>query len=144
MDRIETQQSISEWANATFGTATTSGKKRRQRSSEVAMRARRPRKRITDPSEKQFQSQVHQLAKMWHWEAYHTFDSRRSESGFPDSVLAKRGRIIFAELKVEPNVPTPAQLRWLAVLGLCPGVIARCWYPDDWPEIEAILTGMQT
>ncbi len=92
-------------------------------------------------SEKQFQAQVVALANLFGWRIFHTFDSRRSEPGFPDLVMARKGRIVFAELKVGKNKPTLNQLRWLAVLGLCPGVIARCWYPEDWDEIEAVITG---
>lgn len=91
-------------------------------------------------TEKQFQAQVVALAKLCGWKCYHTHNSRHSAPGFPDLVLARRGQIVMAELKVGKNKPSAAQRDWLAELALCP-VIARLWYPEDWKEIEAILTG---
>ena len=35
-------------------------------------------------NEKKFQSQVVRIAKVFGWLCYHTYDSRRSEPGFPD------------------------------------------------------------
>ena len=52
-------------------------------------------------TEKQFQSDVEQAARLLGWLVYHTYDSRRCERGYPDltlNYLVKR-RIIFAELK---------------------------------------------
>lgn len=89
-------------------------------------------------AEKTFQAQVIQLAKLWRWECYHTFDSRRSEAGFPDLVMTRKGRMIVAELKVEDNDPTPKQLMWLAAFRAM-GVPTYAWWPKDWPEIERVL-----
>ena len=62
-------------------------------------------------TEKQFQSQVVRIAKVFGWMAYHTYDSRRSEPGFPDLVLV-RERVMFRELKTEKGRLTPAQKLW--------------------------------
>lgn len=56
------------------------------------------------------------------WIVYHTFDSRRSEEGFPDIVLVGKadgpmaGRCYFFELKPEKRKPTKAQTLWIEAL----------------------------
>lgn len=66
--------------------------------------------------EKELQSQVFDLARLLGWKrGYHTFDSRRSASGFPDIVLV-RDRVVYLELKREKTKCTPAQREWLAAL----------------------------
>ena len=82
---------------------------------------------------------VIQAAEILGWRYYHTHNSKRSPSGFPDLVLVRRGRIIFAELKVGSNVPTPAQQEWIEDLDECEGVDVYVWTPDDWPEIKRAL-----
>ena len=58
--------------------------------------------------------------------------------GFPDLVLVRGTRLIFAELKVGKNKPTPEQFEWLARLM---GAGAECyvWRPEQWDEIVARL-----
>lgn len=65
------------------------------------------------------------------------------DTGFPDTVLAKNGTLIFAELKRSSGKADPKQLAWLAVLGTVPGVTAVLWRTEDWlsGEIEAVLRG---
>jgi hypothetical protein len=60
--------------------------------------------------------------------------------GFPDLVLARRGRVVFAELKSPRGRQTPAQEAWARELN---GGPVRCylWRPADWPEIERVLSG---
>jgi hypothetical protein len=94
--------------------------------------------RVTKLTEKQFMSQVVQLAKLQRWKVYHTFDSRRSESGFPDLVLVRGKTAMFVELKVGRNHPTEAQYAWLHALGGA-GLYATVWRPKDWDEIRAVL-----
>lgn len=93
-------------------------------------------------TEKQFMAQVVRLAKLCGWILYHTHDSRRSEPGFPDLVLAhpKRKLVIFAELKTDAGKLTDAQDRWLDVLHDC-GERVRVWRPADWADIESLLMG---
>lgn len=61
---------------------------------------------------------------------YHTFDSRRSEPGFPDSVIAGTG-ILFRELKSRDGVLKPEQRRWGRILERAGGNWA-VWRPADW------------
>ena len=67
-------------------------------------------------SKKDWQSQVKELAaKLGYKRAYHTFDSRRSDSGFPDLVLV-RDRVIYLELKREKGKLSDSQIEWLTAL----------------------------
>jgi hypothetical protein len=102
-----------------------------------------PAKLVPKLTEKQFQRQVIQLAAHCGWEPYHTYDSRRSQPGFPDLVLAhpKRG-LLFVELKTDTGRLTKDQDRWRLVL-LRAGADVRVWRPRDWDEIQATLTGVQ-
>ena len=46
-------------------------------------------------TEKQFMAQVVELAKLKGWLVYHTYDSRRSEPGFPDLCMVRKGTCLF-------------------------------------------------
>lgn len=89
-------------------------------------------------SEKVFMSQVRQLARMYGWKQYHTWNSFRSTEGFPDLVLVRPPRLIFAELKSEKGKATEAQLEWLHGFRSC-NLEAYVWRPSDFDEIERIL-----
>ena len=78
--------------------------------------------------------------------SYHTHDSRKSEVGFPDLLLAKpetltsAGRILFVELKSSQGKVTREQHLWLDILThTVPGVEVYLWRPRDWPTIQQIL-----
>ncbi len=89
--------------------------------------------------ERELQNEVAQLAKVNHWMAYHTWRSDHSAAGFPDLVLLRGERLIFAELKAKGNVPTEAQMGWLIALQATKKVETYLWYPYDRDEIERIL-----
>ncbi len=89
-------------------------------------------------TEKEFQAQVIQLAKLRGWMVYHTHDSRRSTAGFPDLVLVRPPLLIFVEVKLIGKYPSSAQQTWLNAL-LAANQHASVWRPSDWPEIERIL-----
>ncbi len=96
-----------------------------------------------DPLEKEFDYQLFNskkgLAPMLGWRlCYHTLRSKGSQSGFPDRVLV-RERVIFAELKREKGVPTPAQIEWLNGLAAA-GAEVYLWRPSDLDEIAKILS----
>ena len=92
-------------------------------------------------TERKFQALVNRTFSEHGFLVYHTHDSRRSEPGFPDTVMVKNGVVIFAELKREKGRVSPAQARWLKALeevsGSTPRVKTRLWKPSDWPEILA-------
>lgn len=78
---------------------------------------------------------VRKLAKAYGWLSYHTHNSRRSEPGFPDLVLVRGPRLIFAELKRQSEKPTKDQAAWLAALRYAADetvhVRAYLWRPSD-------------
>ena len=90
-------------------------------------------------TEDAFLAQVRRLATDMGWMTYHTHDSRRSESGFPDLVLISpaQGRILFRELKKMKGRVSPDQKRFLEALNAV-GQDAAVWRPDDLLE-ERIL-----
>ena len=89
--------------------------------------------------ERELQREVAELAKLFGWLAYHTWRSDHSPAGFPDLVLVRGDRIIFAELKAKGNVPTEAQMGWLIALQATKKVETYLWYPYDRDEIERVL-----
>ena len=95
----------------------------------------------SDPvtTEKELTSLVADYAKWYGWLRYHTFDSRRSAPGFPDEVLVRPPRLIFAELKTEKGRTSTAQKHWLETLRLVTNLEVYVWRPSDWPEIQRIL-----
>jgi VRR-NUC domain len=98
----------------------------------------------TTMTEAQFQQTVTDLAQRVNWLVYHTHDSRRSEPGFPDLVMVRGGRIIFAELKSEKGKLSNPQGVWLVALQDvarygCTSMHVAVWRPSDLPEIERIL-----
>ena len=93
--------------------------------------------RLVQP-ESVLHNQVVQLAEMYGWRWYHTHDSRKSPPGFPDLVLVRGDRLIFAELKTQRGRLTVDQVSWLAELqATCAEVFV--WRPSDLPQIAAIL-----
>lgn len=98
-------------------------------------------------SEADFATWLKDTALTAGWLYYHTFDSRRSDEGFPDVVMIKDVRMIVAELKAEGQHPTPKQVIWLEafrIAGRHPaadGLTAEVylWYPHDRPRIMEIL-----
>lgn len=72
-----------------------------------------------DMLEKDWQRQVRELAQtLGYRRAYHTFDSRKSDTGFPDLVLVspQRRRVVFLELKREKGRLSERQAEWVRAL----------------------------
>lgn len=61
---------------------------------------------------------------------YHTYRSRRSEPGFPDSVIVGPRGVLFRELKSDAGRAEPEQLVWLQRLREA-GADAGIWTPQD-------------
>ena len=77
---------------------------------------------------------------------YHTHDSRKSDFGWPDLVLARVAqpmRLIFAELKAEDGELTVFQERWLNVLAANPEIEVYLWRPHHWPYILEVLNAVR-
>ena len=89
-------------------------------------------------SEKDFQRDVVTAAKMLGWVVYHTFDSQRSEPGFPDLILSRGERMLAWELKRESGMPTAAQREWLMAFSRV-GVRAEILWPSDMDKILEAL-----
>ena len=90
-------------------------------------------------NEKEFTKAVREYAVIKGWLYYHTYDSRRSDRGFPDCVFVRDGRIVFAELKMPKGKLTDYQKDLLRQLLQADGVEAYLWFPNDWDEIEEVL-----
>lgn len=102
------------------------------RSNPVAI----PKVNIT---EKAFTGQVVDLARMFSWRRYHTWRSINSPAGFPDEVLVRRGRLVFAELKSANGKVSPLQQEWLDDLAAVERIETHLWRPDDLQTIAEIL-----
>jgi hypothetical protein len=89
-------------------------------------------------SERQFMAEVQKYAKVMGWRWYHTYRSERSEAGFPDLVLIRRPRVVFAEIKAQRTPVTDAQRAWLEELRAC-GQEAYLWRPSDIEKLARIL-----
>ena len=98
--------------------------------------------------ESEFQRQVLDFAVMSGWQTFHvragrTIDSWRTPGsgtmakGWPDLVLVKGDRLIFAELKRDGAKPT-AEQEWVGSI-LDEVAEYHVWRPSDWSGIEAAL-----
>jgi hypothetical protein len=91
-------------------------------------------------SEADFQQQLITAAKRMGYRCYHTHDSRKSEPGFPDLVLAspRQKRIVYAELKRPGENLSEDQAWWAAAL-LSAGEEWYLWRYADWDKALAVL-----
>lgn len=88
-------------------------------------------------TERQWQRLVEDLAQHLGWLTYHTFDSRRSEAGYPDLTLV-RERLVMVELKTQRGRVRPEQITWAESLQSA-GVEYYLWRPSDWDTILETL-----
>ena len=94
--------------------------------------------------EADLQQRVTDLADAHGWDWQHCRRPQEDRPGFPDLVLwhPGRGLVLFRELKREGGKLTGHQ--WPRLSGLIrAGANAHVWFPSDWPEIEALLTGRE-
>ena len=89
--------------------------------------------------EKELQAQVEQIAELRGWTYYHTYDSRRSNPGFPDLQMLRGERQVIAELKSQKGKVTDFQKDWLEKFKLV-GAEVYLWRPSDIRDIEEILS----
>lgn len=93
--------------------------------------------RMLRPLESEAQATIVELARWRRWLVYHTFDSRRSQGGFPDLTLV-RDRCVFVELKRAGEKPRKDQVEWLDALARA-GAEVYVWTLDDLHEIGRVL-----
>lgn len=107
-------------------------------------RGRKATRTLPDISENQLLANVRKEAKAAGWETYHTHNSRRSESGWPDLVLGstRQHRTLFIELKTRTGTVSKNQQKWLDLLAESGNEVA-VWRPADMPEIVKILRGQR-
>jgi hypothetical protein len=92
-------------------------------------------------SEAEWQRQVIELATTLRWAEYHAYLSIRSPRGWPDLSLCRPPRLVLAELKTDRKASklSPAQERWVDLLGRCHGVEVYVWRPSDIDEVVEVL-----
>ena len=108
--------------------------------------------------EKDFQKQVIDTARLLGWKVAHFRGVRIQRkngsvyyqtpvqgdgAGFPDCVLVKDGRLIFAELKLAKGKLTEQQGEWLSMLAEVPNVEVYLWKPSEFDKIVEILSGAE-
>lgn len=93
--------------------------------------------------EKDLDEKVKRLCKEFGWLRYHTYRAERSPAGFPDLVLVRGERLIFAELKTQLGQLRPEQEAWLGALRIVAnigaldalsgeaGIEVYLWRPSD-------------
>ena len=108
----------------------------------------------TKISEDEFQTQVISLAHLLGWKIAHFRGVRTQRKngtvfyqtpvqadgkGFPDLVMVKDKRVIYAELKSEKGVLSVEQKEWLRLLALDKKREVYCWRPSEIWDIQEIL-----
>ena len=90
-------------------------------------------------SERDFERQVKDCAKLFKYLYYHTFRSQFSPAGFPDCVLVRGSEpVIYAELKSEAGKLSEPQRTWLLALHRA-GERVFVWRPSNLDEIISVL-----
>ncbi len=100
--------------------------------------------------EADWQKQVIDLARLRGWRVAHFRPAMTKRGnwvtpvaadgkGFPDLTLARKGRVIFAELKSDTGRLGPEQKLWLQELE-GDQVEAYMWRPRDWDTVMEVLT----
>lgn len=106
--------------------------------------------RISRINETEFMEQVVDFAHLHGWFVAHFRAARTADGeyetpcqfdakGFPDLFMVRPGQCVAAELKVGKNTKSAEQENWLNALEAS-GIPAFTWYPDNWDEIEEVLT----
>lgn len=94
-------------------------------------------------TEKEFQSWLVDLAHLYKWKTMHILRPKGTEAGWPDLVLIKAPRLIFAELKTMKGKATAAQTWWgnalVEVAAANSTIEYHLWRPSDRDEIERVV-----
>lgn len=97
------------------------------------------------------QAKVMDLARLMGWHRAHFRTAYQpgagkwvtpmsGEKGFPDLVLVRPPRLIFAELKSDRGRTTDDQDEWLSLLAQVPHIEVYLWRPRDLEQIATILS----
>jgi len=85
-------------------------------------------------------------ARFGGWRVHHDRRSdkalQQGDRGFPDLVMAKAGRVIFAELKADKGQLTTDQVAWHLALR-DPRVESYIWRPSDEDDVIRMLRGVK-
>lgn len=86
------------------------------------------------------QSSIVEVAARLGWLKYHTYNSQRSDFGYPDLTLVHedKKRVVWMELKSDNGKTTPEQLMWLDALARCDMEVYLV-FPKHLDEIIQIL-----
>lgn len=90
-------------------------------------------------SERDWQETVMQVLRAHNWLVYHTYDSRRSQPGFPDIIAVRGWRILAIELKKARGRVTREQREWLDAFAATGHAEPYVWRPRDWDTITRIV-----
>jgi hypothetical protein len=99
-------------------------------------------------SESDFLDTIIDVAYFYGWKPYHVRAAWskkgwrtpiKGDKGFPDLVLARPPRVIFAELKSDVGKLSREQNIWRDCLLACPGVEYYVWQPSMWAVINGVL-----
>lgn len=113
--RIVTLEQLAEAGKRPPGRSLASYVRAQRRGQHLYEYEARRFKHLTE-TEASLQQQLRTLAKQHGWLYYHTYDSRRSDPGFPDTTLVRGDRLMFVEVKSEVGDTTTEQYTWLAEL----------------------------
>lgn len=94
-------------------------------------------------SEADFQKQIIHYARLRGWRIFHARPAmdrkgrwathQTGDPGYPDLTLARRGVVLFREIKRQKGRATTAQLEWLKETD------GEIWRPSDWETIRLVL-----
>ena len=104
-------------------------------------------------SEAAFQDAVIDLAHVLGWKVAHFRPAKTNQGwrtpvaadgkGFPDLVMVRGERLIFAELKSEKGKMSPEQDAWMEALRFT-GALIAVWQPRHWDHIVQELKETRT
>jgi len=97
------------------------------------------RREALELDEKGLTSQVKDAAALFGWLRYHTARAQWSPAGFPDEVLVRGDRIIFAELKKAKTQLKEEQRAWMWALASTGKVEVYLWRPCSLDQILHVL-----
>jgi hypothetical protein len=105
-----------------------------------------PTRALPELTEGQLQKRILDWARLRGWQAVHIrplwrrdgkmVTAYEGDKGLPDLIMARRGRVILAEIKNATKPATVEQKRWLEQAG----GNGYLWRPKDWDEIVRVLT----